>query len=166
MDEDEENAKLYYLPGALEGSRSNKFSSKKRKNSFKSHNSRPYDLGSDMPYGHYTSGTQQSLLMGKRPPNSLHVGLIPTKRLRTASRQRVTGPYSSGANGIVQAQTKTDASSGDTGSFQDDQSTLHGGSQLQKSMEVESGELANHLLYDAADTPKTKKKKKAKHLVL
>lgn len=56
--------------------------------------------------------------------------------------------------GTVQALAKTDAtSSGDTNSFQDDQYTLHVGSQLQKSMEVESvGDFEKQLPYDHSET--------------
>lgn len=87
--------------------------------------------------------------------------------MRTASRQRVVSPFSATPTANVQVQMKTDASSGDTNSFQDDQSTLHGGSQFQKSMEVESvGDFDKQLTYDCAETSmKPKKKKKAKHLV-
>lgn len=153
------------MPGAFEGSKSSTFNQKKRKN-LKSYASRSYEAGADLPYGHCTIANQQSMLMGKRPA-SLNVGSIPTKRMRTASRQRVVSPFGAGATGNVQAQIKTDASSGDTNSFQDDQSTLHGGSQFQKSMEVESvGDFEKHLPYDYAETSmKPKKKKKAKHLV-
>lgn len=164
-DEDEGETSTFSLPGAFEGSKSSKFAQKKRKSLMKSYNSRSYDVGADMPYGHYTTGTQQSMLMGKRPAN-LNVGSIPTKRMRTATRQRVLSPFSTGATGNMQAQVKTDASSGDTNSCQDDQSTLHGGSQIQKSVEVESvGDFEKQLPYDCAETSiKLKKKKKAKHL--
>lgn len=104
--------------------------------------------------------------MGKRPA-SLNVGPIPTKRMRTANRQRVLSPFGSTPTANAQGQMRTDASSGDTNSFQDDQSSLLGGSQFQKSMEVESvGDFDKQLPYDSAETSiKPKKKKKAKHLV-
>uniref|UniRef100_A0A2N9I759 Myb-like domain-containing protein n=1 Tax=Fagus sylvatica TaxID=28930 RepID=A0A2N9I759_FAGSY len=165
-DEDEGETSTFSLPGAFEGSNSAKFAQKKRKILMKSYTSRSYEVGAaDMTYGHCTTGTQQSMLIGKRPA-SLNVGSIPTKRMRTATRQRVLSPFSGGATGTVQAQVKTDASSGDTNSFQDDQSTLHGGSQIQKSVEVESvGDYEKQLPYDCAETSiKPKKKKKAKHL--
>lgn len=150
------------MPGAFEGSKSLTYNQKKRKG-FKS--SRTYEAGADLPYGPCTTAIQQSMLMGKRPA-SLNVGSIPTKRTRTASRQRVVSPFGAGATGNVQAQIKTDASSGDTNSYQDDQSTLHGGSQFQKSMEVESvGEFERHLPYDHAETSMKPRKKKQKHLV-
>ncbi|KAL6208948.1 hypothetical protein ACLB2K_019891 [Fragaria x ananassa] len=160
-DEDEGETSTYYLPGAFEGSKSLTYNQKKRKG-FKS--SRTYEAGADLPYGPCTTAIQQSMLMGKRPA-SLSVGSIPTKRTRTAPRQRVVSPFGAGATGNVQAQIKTDASSGDTNSYQDDQSTLHRGSQFQKSMEVESvGEFERHLPYDHAETSMKPRKKKQKHL--
>ncbi|XWS47236.1 hypothetical protein CRYUN_Cryun14cG0135200 [Craigia yunnanensis] len=162
-DEDEEETSTYYLPGAFEGSKSSKLNQKKRKNPMKSYPARPCEMAADLPYGHCA---QQSNLLGKRPASSLNVGPIPTKRVRTGSRQRVLSPFSSAAAaGGLQAPTKTDASSGDTNSFQDDQSTLHGGFQIQKSMEVDSiGDFERQLPYDCAETPtKPKKKKKAKN---
>ena len=154
------------MPGAFEGSKSTKFAQKKRKHLMKSYTSRSFEVGADLHYGQCTTGTQQSMLMGKRPA-SLNVGSIPTKRMRTATRQRVVSPFGAGATGTIQAQVKTDASSGDTNSCQDDQSTLHGGSQIQKSVEVESvGDYEKQLPYDCAETSiKPKKKKKAKHQV-
>ncbi|XWS36570.1 hypothetical protein CRYUN_Cryun20dG0096000 [Craigia yunnanensis] len=163
-DEDEGETSTYYLPGALEGSKSAKVNQKKRMNSMKSYPARPYEMGADLPYGNCA---QQSMLIGKRPASSPNVGPIPTKRVRTGPRQRVLSPFSSAAAaGGLQAPTKTDASSGDTNSFQDDQSTLHGGFQIQKSMEVESiGDFERQLPYDSAETPtKPKKKKKAKNI--
>ncbi|XP_022144502.1 chromatin modification-related protein EAF1 B isoform X2 [Momordica charantia] len=145
----------------FESSKSSKFVQKKRKHSIKSYSGRQYEMGTDLPYGRSANGAQQSMLMGKRPA-SLNVGPIPTKKMRTASRQRVVSPFSAGAAMVLHGQAKTDASSGDTNSFQDDQSTLRGGSQLQKSMEVES---VGDMQYDSAETSvKYKKKKKAKHL--
>ncbi|CBI37340.3 unnamed protein product, partial [Vitis vinifera] len=165
-DEDEGETSTYYLPGGFEGSKPSKYSQKKKKNSIKPYNARPYEMGSDFPYGHCTIGAQQSAFMGKRPANSLNVGSIPTKRVRTASRQRGLSPFGAGVTGCVQAPNKTDASSGDTSSFQDDQSTLHGGSQIQKSLEVESVvDFEKQLPFDSAEvSTKPKKKKKAKHL--
>lgn len=132
----------------------------------KSYTVKSYEPGSDLPYGHCTTTTQQPMLLGKRP-GSLNVGPVMPKRMRTASRQRVLSPFGAAATGSANVQMKTDASSGDTNSFQDDQSTLHGGSQFQKSVEVESvGDFDKQLPYDCAETSmKPKKKKKAKHLV-
>ncbi|KAA8543485.1 hypothetical protein F0562_021020 [Nyssa sinensis] len=168
-EEDEGETSTYFLPGAFEGSRSSKFAQKKRKNSIKSYTARSYELGADLPYMQCMEnkvGTQQAVLMGKRPANSLNVGSIPTKRVRTASRQRLLSPFSAGTSGCVQAPNKTDASSGDTNSFQDDQSTLHGGSHIPNSLEVESvGDFEKQLPFDSAEvSTKPKKKKKAKHL--
>lgn len=164
-DEDEGETSTYYLPGAFEGSKSSKCAQKKRKNIMKSYSARSYDMGADLPYGNCTAVSQQSVLLGKRPANNLNVGSIPTKRVRTASRQRVLSPFSAGATGVLQPPNKTEALSGDTNSFQDDQSTLHGGSQIQRSLEVESVDFENHLPFDSAEiSTRTKKKKKPKHL--
>ncbi|KAK8521739.1 hypothetical protein V6N12_066325 [Hibiscus sabdariffa] len=163
-DEDEGETSTYYLSGAFEGRQSSKLNQKKRKNPMKSYSSRHYKMAADLPYGNCA---QSSMVTGKRPANNLNGGSIPTKRVRTGSRQRVFSPFSSAAAaGGLQAPTQTDASSGDTNSFQDDQSTLHGGLQIQNSVEVESiGDFERQLPHDCAGTPiKPKKKKKAKNL--
>lgn len=164
-DEDEGETSTYYLSGGFEGSKPSKYAQKKKKSTIKC-NTRQYEMGSDFPYGHCSIGAQQSAL-GKRPASSLNVGSIPTKRVRTASRQRLLSPFGAAATGCVQVPNKTDASSGDTSSFQDDQSTLHGGSQIQKSLEVESVvDFEKQLPFDSAEvSTKPKKKKKAKPLV-
>ncbi|XP_038704899.1 chromatin modification-related protein EAF1 B-like isoform X2 [Tripterygium wilfordii] len=164
-DEDEGETSAYYLPGPLESSKPSKSAQKKRRNIMRSYNARSYEAGADLPYGHGTVGYQHPMLLGKRPANSLNVGSIPTKRMRTASRQRVISPFGVGATGVLQATTKTDASSGDTSSYQDDQITMHGGSHIQRSMEVESGgNFEKQVLYDYAETStKPKKKKKTKN---
>ncbi|KAA8550625.1 hypothetical protein F0562_002309 [Nyssa sinensis] len=167
-EEDEGETSTYFLPRAFECNKSLKFAQKKRKKLTKSGAARSYEPGADsfMQCLENKVGTQQSVLMGKRPANNLHVGSIPTKRVRTASRQRVLSPFSAGISGCVQLPNKTDASSGDTNSFQDDQSTLHGGSQIPNSLEVESvGNFERQLPFDSAEVSrKPKKKKKAKHL--
>ncbi|XP_038693965.1 chromatin modification-related protein EAF1 B-like isoform X2 [Tripterygium wilfordii] len=164
-DEDEGETSAYYLPGPLESRKSSKFAQKKRKNIMKSYNARSYEGGADLPYGHGTVGCQQSMLLGKRPTNSLNVGSIPTKRMRTASRQRVISPFVVGTYGVLKATRKTDASSGDTSSYQDDKSPLHGGSHIQRSMEVESvGDFGKQVPYNYAETStRPKKKKKTKN---
>ncbi|MBA0605662.1 hypothetical protein Godav_018214 [Gossypium davidsonii] len=165
-DEDEGETSMYYLPGAFQGSKSSKLNQKKRTMKImKSYPpARSYEMGSDLPYGNCA---QQSTLMGKRPASGLNVGPIPTKRVRTGPRQRVLSPFScAAAAGGLQAPTKTDASSGDNNSFQDDQSTLNGGFQIEKSTEVESvGNFERQLQNDRAEPPtKAKKKKKTKNL--
>ncbi|CAL5353506.1 unnamed protein product [Camellia sinensis] len=167
-EEDEGETSTYYLPGGFEGNTPSKFGQKKRKNLTKSNDARAYDLGTNSPIMQCLEnkvGTQQSVLMGKQPANILNVGSIPTKRIRTASRQRFLYPFSGGTSGGVQGPNKTDASSGDTNSFQDDQSTMHGGFQIRNSLEVESvGDLEKQLPFDSTEVSKPKKKKKAKHL--
>nr|KJB10958.1 hypothetical protein B456_001G233800 [Gossypium raimondii] len=165
-DEDEGETSMYYLPGAFQGSKSSKLNQKKRTMKImKSYPpARSYEMGSDLPYGNCA---QQSTLMGKRPASGLNVGPIPTKRVRTGPRQRVLSLFScAAAAGGLQAPTKTDASSGDNNSFQDDQSTLNGGFQIEKSTEVESvGNFESQLQNDRAEPPtKAKKKKKTKNL--
>jgi len=163
-DEDEGETGTYYLPGLYEG-RSSKSLQKKHKNRMKSYTPKSSEIGTDLAYGHYSTGAQPSMLLGKRP-SSLNVGTIPTKRMRTASRQRVVSPFAV-VSGTVQAQAKTDASSGDTNSFPDDQSTLHAGPQIQKSVEVESvGDFEKQLPYDCGETSVKTKKKKPKNLVI
>ncbi|KAJ6807399.1 chromatin modification-related protein EAF1 B-like isoform X2 [Iris pallida] len=105
------------------------------------------------------------MFMGKRPSSSLNVCSIPTKRVRTAARQRILSPFSAGVSGSLQVTSKTDVSSGGTNSFQDDQSSMHGGSQVQKNMEVESTvDFERHITSDGIEiSTKSKKKKKSKH---
>ncbi|GLT28183.1 hypothetical protein SLA2020_031340 [Shorea laevis] len=166
-DEDEGETSTYYLPGSFEGSKSSKANQKNRKHSIKSCTNKPYEMGADLPYGNSAiRSQQQSILLGKRPTSSFNAGSIPTKRIRTNSRHnRVMSPFNGApAPGPLQTTAKMDASSGDTNSFQDDQSTLHGGSQFQKGMEIESsGDFEKHLPFDSAETPRKPKKKKLKH---
>ncbi|XP_018491661.1 chromatin modification-related protein EAF1 B isoform X2 [Raphanus sativus] len=151
FDEDEVERSTYYLPGAFECSKSFNLSHKKRKNLMKSHSARSYDLGADLPYANYTDGFNSSNLMAKRA-----VGSVPTRRVRTASRPRIVS---------LPVPSKTDASSGDTSSFQDEQSSLHGGSAIQKGTEVESsGNFEKQFSYDMAETSGKPKKKKKTHL--
>lgn len=137
------------MPGAPIYRKSNNLTHKKRKNSMKYHSARSYDHGADLPYGSYTGGSNH--LMDKRPASNLNVGSVLMKRIRTASRHR-----------IVSGDT-----SGDTSSFQDEQSSLPGGSTFQKCTEVESsGTFEKQLPYDMAETSGKPKKKKKIHLVV
>ncbi|KAL1190588.1 Chromatin modification-related protein EAF1 A [Cardamine amara subsp. amara] len=165
FDEDECETSTYYLPGALECSKSFNLSHKKRKNLMKSHSARSYDLGGDLPYVNYIGGSNSSNLMAKRPTSNTNVGSVPTRRVRTASRQRIVSPFGCATAGSVPVPLKTDASSGDTSSFQDEQSSLHGGSAVQKGTEVESSRnFEKQLPYDMAETSGKPKKKKKTHL--
>ncbi|KAI5404651.1 hypothetical protein KIW84_051706 [Lathyrus oleraceus] len=151
-DEDEGETSTYYLLGTYESRRSLKSVQKKHKNRIKAYTQRAIEIGTDLPYAHYSTGAHPSVLSGSRSAN-LNVGTVPTRRLRTASRRRVVSPFAV-VTGTVQALAKTDAaSSGDSNSFQDDQYTLHVGSQLQKSMEVESvGDFEKQSPYDHSET--------------
>ncbi|KAJ9548053.1 LOW QUALITY PROTEIN: hypothetical protein OSB04_020596 [Centaurea solstitialis] len=162
FEEDEGETSTYYLPG----SKSTKNAQKRRKH-FKIYGARSYEMGGDLPLMQSTEravGAQPSVLSGKRPGNSLNVS-IPTKRVRTASRQRIISPFNAGTSGCIQPPNRTDASSGDTNSFQDEQSTLHGGSQIPNNMEAESvGDYEKQLQFDSMEVSnRPKKKKKAKH---
>ncbi|KAK4804301.1 hypothetical protein SAY86_004118 [Trapa natans] len=158
--DDEVETNACYMPRALAGSKPLKFVQKKRKNQ------RLYEQGVDLPYRHYATATQPSTPMERKSAN-LSIGTIPAKRMRTtnASRQRVLSHFGTGPHVSVQAQAKTEVSSGDTNSYHDDQSSLHGGSWIQKGIEVESAaNFEKHVSYNDTETSTRPKKKKAKHL--
>ncbi|KAK4440472.1 Chromatin modification-related protein EAF1 A [Sesamum alatum] len=166
FDEDEGETSTYNMSVVFEGSKSSGYGQKKRKHLTHAYGARSYEMGSDLLPMHCAENkvvTQQSALLTKRPGGSLNVS-IPTKRVRTASR-RVIGPFNAGSSGF-QMPNKTDASSGDTNSFQDDQSTLRGGLVVPNSLEVESAaDFEKQLPFESAEvSTKPKKKKKAKHL--
>ncbi|KVH94229.1 HAS subgroup, partial [Cynara cardunculus var. scolymus] len=165
--EEDDEMRAGYLPGVFEGSKSSKATKKRRKN-FKFYGARSYEMGDDLPFMQPIEkniGTQPSVLSGKRSGGSLNVP-IPTKHVRTASRQRVVGPFNAGTSSYIQAPSRTDASSGDTNSFQDEQSTPHGGSHIPNYMEAESvGDYEKQLQFDSVEvSDRPRKKKKAKHL--
>ncbi|KAJ6810251.1 chromatin modification-related protein EAF1 B-like isoform X1 [Iris pallida] len=168
-EEEEDETSSYYLPGAFEVSSSSKFTMKKRKNSQrKSNDAQICDGSSNWSYDpclESTSANQGMIFVGKRPSNSLNVCSVPTKRVRTAARQRVVSPFSAGVSGSLQVTSKTDVSSEDTNCFQDDQISMHGGSQPRKNMEVESTvDFEKYLPSDGNElSPKYSKKKKPKH---
>lgn len=156
------------MPDGLESIKSTKTAQKRRKN-FKLYGPRSYEMGGDASYLQSVErniGTQPSVLNGKRSGSSLNVA-IPTKRVRTASRQRIISPFNVGSSGPIQAPNRTDASSGDNNSFQDEQSTLHGVSQIQNNMEAESvGDYEKQLQFDSMEVlNRPKKKKKPRHPV-
>lgn len=166
--EDEGETSTYNMPMAFEDSKSSRHGQKKRKNLIHAYDARSYEMGSDllpMLSAENNATNQQSALLAKRPGSSLNVS-IPTKRVRTASR-RIISPFTAGASGCIQVPNKTDGSSCDTNSFQEDQSTLRGGVLVPNSMEVESaGNFEKQLPFDSAEvSTRPKKKKKAKHLV-
>ncbi|XP_044985271.1 chromatin modification-related protein EAF1 B-like [Hordeum vulgare subsp. vulgare] len=122
--------------------------------------SRPYETDASYdPRLENKAGNRQFVSNGKRP--SSFVG-IPTKRIRTAARQRVVSPFPASAGGTPQVTSKTDVSSGDTNSYQDDQSPLHGGSSAWKNMEYES--TVDFDRHDGSEAwTKANKKKKQKN---
>ncbi|KAL6500011.1 hypothetical protein OROGR_027921 [Orobanche gracilis] len=132
------------MPMAFEDSKSARFGQKKQKHLVHAFGVRSYDISSTLSI--------------KQPVGNRDVS-IPTKRVRTASR-RVVSPFSAGTSGLLQVPNKTDASSSDTNSFQDDQGTPF-------SLEVESaGKFEKQLPFESAEVSmKNKKKKKAtRHL--
>ncbi|KAK1420606.1 hypothetical protein QVD17_22328 [Tagetes erecta] len=166
--EEDGETNTYYFPGGFEASKSTKNAQKRRKN-FKFYGPRAYETGADVPFvqsAERAVGTQPSVLSGKRSGSSLNV-TIPTKRMRTASRQRVISSFNAGTSGHIHALNKADASSADTNSFQDEQSSLHGvpGPQILNNMEAESaGDYEKQLQFDSMEVSnRPKKKKKEKH---
>lgn len=165
--EDEIETSTYDMSVAVGNGMTSRFGQRKRKD-MKQFGPRSYAVGSNMFPAHGNENKRVSVqpsLLAKRPGSSLNVS-IPTKRVRTASR-RVISPFNAGTSGYIQFPNKTDASSGDTDSFQDDQSTLRGGSFVPNTFDTESvGDFENQLPFDSAEVSmKPKKKKKPKHLV-
>ncbi|KAF8670989.1 hypothetical protein HU200_050262 [Digitaria exilis] len=164
--DDEGEARTYLLPGAYDGGLASKLNHKKKHPVPQRMNgARPYEIGSDMPYEPFLEskpGNHQFMSNGKRTTDFLS---IPIKRIRTAARQRAVSPFPAGASGTPQFTSKTDASSGETNSCQDDQSSLHGGSFSRKNADIESTvDFDRQLLYDGSEvSTKSKKKKKSKH---
>ncbi|XP_047939888.1 chromatin modification-related protein EAF1 B-like isoform X7 [Salvia hispanica] len=166
-DEDEGETNIYSMPMAFDSTKSSRYGQKKRRHLVQAYGARPYELGSDllpMQSSENRLVAPQFAILAKRPGSNINVS-IPTKRMRTASR-RVISPFGVGASGCIQAPNKTDASSCDTNSFQDDQTTVRGGYAVPNSLEVDSaGEFEKQLPNDYAEvSTKPKKKKNAKHL--
>lgn len=166
-DEDEGETGTYLLPGTFEGGLSSKLSHKKQKHMRqKSTVARLNESGTHLshePRLEIKSGNQPFILNGKRTSNTFSVGSIPTKRVKRATRQRVVSPYPCGVNGPLQVTTKTDVSSEDTSSFQDDQDSLHGGYMHRKNLGVGSTmDFEKQLQYDGNEISSTSKKKKKK----
>ncbi|CAI9770643.1 unnamed protein product [Fraxinus pennsylvanica] len=166
-EEDEGETSTHDMSVAFNGSKSSRFAEKNPKHLTNPYGARSYKTGHQfLPVQCIESkfATQQSALLAKRPGSTLNAS-IPTKRTRTASR-KVIGPFSAGTSGGIQISNKTDASSGDTDSYQDDQSTSRGGSLVPNGLEVESvGEFGKQLPFESVQpSTKPKKKKKEKHL--
>lgn len=162
--DDEGDMRLYLSSGQYDGGLASKLRHKKKQQQ-RMNGTWQYETVGDMLYEpvlESKSGNPQFLSNGKRTTDFLS---IPTKRIRTAVRQRVVSPFSSGVAGAAQFMSKTDASSGDTSSYQDDQSSLHGGSFPRKNADIEStADFDRQLMYGANEvSTKSKKKKKTKH---
>ncbi|RAL43420.1 hypothetical protein DM860_012561 [Cuscuta australis] len=166
-EEDEGETNAYNMKITFVGSNPSRFAQKKHKIKMRTNNGRSYDIGAHLSLSHGVENkvlNQRYLNQSKRPSSSMNVS-FPTKRIRTGSRQRVLSPFI-GSTSSHQLPLKTDASSGETSSFQDDQSTLHGGLHMSNTLEVESvGDLDKQLQFDSTEAfSKPKKKKKAKFL--
>ncbi|KAG0495845.1 hypothetical protein HPP92_000536, partial [Vanilla planifolia] len=166
--EDEAETETGNLPGAFENNFSFKITSKKKKLQQKACTQRLYGAGPNLydPYPDGKSADHSAPIVGKRPSSTLNVGTAPTKRTRTAARQRTVNCFGTGVTGSLQRTSRTDVSSGDTSSFQDDQCSLHGGSQPWNHLEVEStADFERRLPFDGIQMPrKSKKRRKSKHL--
>ncbi|KAG0498128.1 hypothetical protein HPP92_002819 [Vanilla planifolia] len=170
FEEDEGETGPGIVRGTFEGNFSFKLTStKKKKLQQRLYTQTFYEGGHDSSYGPYPVGksANQSLpSIGKRPSSTINVGMAPTKRTRTAARQRIINPFGTGVTGVPQMTSRTDGSSGDTSSFQDDQCSMHGDSQLWKHLEVEStADFGRRLPFVGIERPsKSKKKRKSKQL--
>lgn len=166
FEEDEGETGADILPGGFEGNYLTKFIHKKRKiYQQKSYTARCETELSYDPCLDGRSASHSLVMMGKRPSGFLNVSAVPTKRTRTAARQRIVSSFSAGPIGSLPVTSKTDVSSGDTASFQDDQSSRHGYSQPQKNFEADSTvDFERLLTFDSSDIPMKPKKKKPKHL--
>ncbi|KAL6511119.1 hypothetical protein OROGR_022243 [Orobanche gracilis] len=158
---DEGESGTYSTALTFEGSNFSRYSEKKQKHSTHAYGPRTYELGSDLSpiqCAEHKVLTQQSVLLEKRPGNTLNVS-VPPKRMRTATR-KVVIPFTAGASGCIHLPNKTDASSCDTDSFQDDPGLF-----FQNSLEVESaGEFENQIPFASVEVSTRPKKKKPKHL--
>ncbi|XP_020520493.1 chromatin modification-related protein EAF1 B isoform X1 [Amborella trichopoda] len=166
VDEDEGETEGHCLPSSFDGSKSSKTALQKKKILPKFARSSDTRVLNMLSHGLCSENKyeNQSLLAGKRASSSLNVGSIPTKRVRTAPRQRILGPFGMGTGGAY-AANKTDASSGDTSSFQDEHSALHGGSHTRRTIEVDSTvDCRKQLPVDCVEvSTKSKKRKKTRH---
>ncbi|KAK3137821.1 hypothetical protein QOZ80_5AG0360920 [Eleusine coracana subsp. coracana] len=160
--EDEGEACTYLSSEAYEGGFTSKMCHKKKHQMHQRiSGGRQYEIGLDVPYEpcfESKSANRPMLPNGKRSSSFL---AVPAKRNRTAARQRVVSPFH-GATGASHAICKTDASSGDTNSLQDDERSLHGGSLQWRNLDYESTvDFDGQLPYDAAEvSTKANKKKK------
>nr|XP_043637247.1 chromatin modification-related protein EAF1 B-like isoform X2 [Erigeron canadensis] len=154
--EDKDGAtRVYDLARESERSKESNDSEKSEKN-FKFNAARSYEMGADLPFMQSIGkniDTQPSVLSGKRSGSSLNVS-VTTNHVHTASRQRIVGSLS--------ALNKTDASSDETNSFQDEHS---GGAHMPNNIEAQSlGDYEKQLWFDSVEvSDRPRKIKKARH---
>ncbi|KAF0926677.1 hypothetical protein E2562_027117 [Oryza meyeriana var. granulata] len=156
---EDEGETCTYLSEAYDGGLLSQMGHKKHLGQPRINGARSYEISTHVPFEPYL---ESKFSNGKRPSSFL---AVPTKRIRTAARQRIASPFPAGVGGTTQVTSKTDVSSGDTSSYQDDQSSLHGGSLPWKSTDFESTvDFDRHLPYDGSEVfTKANKKKKLKN---
>ncbi|EEC79795.1 hypothetical protein OsI_21223 [Oryza sativa Indica Group] len=156
---EDEGETCTYLPEAYDGGLLSQMGHRKHLGQQRINGARSYGISTHVPFEPYL---ESKLSNGKRPSSFL---AVPTKRIRTAARQRIVSPYPAGIGGTTQVTSKTDVSSGDTSSYQDDQSSLHGGSLPWKNTDFESTvDFDRQLPYDGREVvTKANKKKKLKN---
>uniref|UniRef100_A0A0E0L6K1 Myb-like domain-containing protein n=1 Tax=Oryza punctata TaxID=4537 RepID=A0A0E0L6K1_ORYPU len=156
---EDEGETCTYLPEAYDGGLLSQMGRRKHLGQQRINGARSYGISTRVPFEPYL---ENKLSNGKRPSSFL---AVPTKRIRTAARQRIVSPYPAGIGGTTQVTSKTDVSSGDTSSYQDDQSSLHGGSLSWKNTDFESTvDFDRQLPYDGREVvTKANKKKKLKN---
>ncbi|GAA0143885.1 chromatin/chromatin-binding, or -regulatory protein [Lithospermum erythrorhizon] len=141
-------------------SRSSKFAQKKRRIMI-GYDIEPQNVGTDLMHTQFFENkhvVKQSDLVGKRPASNLNVS-IPTKRVRTASRQRVLSPYTAGTFGCVPLPIKAEALNADTSCFHED---LDGQPIMPNGLEVEpGGDFVKSFPLDSTEVHMPKMKKKA-----
>ncbi|XP_020270313.1 chromatin modification-related protein EAF1 B-like isoform X2 [Asparagus officinalis] len=166
-EEEEGETGSYLLPGAVEGIMSSKLTLKRKKIFPQKYVARSFNVGSDFSFDSHLEGKSANIPLmttGRRPRSTPNSGLIPIKRVRTATRQRVPSPFGAGVTGSLNITNKADVSIGDTNSLQDDQGSMHGGSQPKKNMDIESTvDFERQFLFDSSETSTKPKKKKSKH---
>ncbi|XP_006654875.1 chromatin modification-related protein EAF1 B-like isoform X2 [Oryza brachyantha] len=156
---EDEGETCTYLSEAYDGGLLSQMGQKKHLGQQRINGARSYETSTHVPFEPYL---ERKLSNGKRASSFL---AVPTKRVRTAARQRIISPFPAGVGGTTQVTSKTDVSSGDTSSYQDDQSSLYGGSLPWKNSDFESTvDFDRKLPYDGSTVfTKANKKKKLKN---
>jgi hypothetical protein len=157
-EEDEGETGTYLSPEAYEGGYiSKRYHKKKHQMYQRISGARQYEIGIDVPYEPCLESKSWNRTSNGKRSSFL---VVPAKRSRTAARQQVVSLFP--ASVTAAPHVKTDASSGDTNSLQDDESSLHGGSMQWRNMDYESTvDFDRQLPYNSSEvSTKANKKKK------